>query len=64
MILFVLIPFAVFGQSTTDSGAPSLQVPEPSYQFEPVVSGQDVNHDYIVYNKGTAELIITSVKTG
>ena len=64
MILFVLIPFSVFGQSTTDPGTPSLQVPEPSFQFEPVVSGQDVNHDYIVYNKGTAELIITSVKTG
>lgn len=63
-ILFVLIPFSVFGQGTTASGAPSLHVPEPLFQFEPVVSGQDVNHDYLVYNKGTAELKITSVKTG
>jgi len=42
----------------------SLHVPEPSFYFEPVVSGQYVNHDYIVQNKGTAELEITSVKTG
>ena len=63
-ILFVLIPFSVFGQSTIDPGAPSLHVPEPLFQFEPVVSGQEVKHDYLVYNKGTAELKITSVKTG
>jgi hypothetical protein len=63
-VLFVLIPFVVFGQSTTDHGTPSLYVPEPLFQFEPVVSGQEVTHDYLVYNKGTAELNITSVKTG
>ena len=64
IILFILIPVSVFGQSTTDPGAPSLYVPEPLFQFEPVVSGQEVSHDYLVYNKGTAELKITSVKTG
>ena len=63
-ILFVLIPFSVFGQSTTEPGVPSLYVPEPLFQFKSVVSGQEVNHDYLVYNKGTAELKITSVKTG
>jgi len=63
-ILFVLIPFSVFGQGDTDPGAPSLNVPEPLFQFESVVSGQEVNHDYIVHNKGNAELKITSVKTG
>ncbi|MBW2514592.1 MAG: hypothetical protein JRE21_08485 [Deltaproteobacteria bacterium] len=63
-ILFILIRFSVFGQSAGDTGAPSLQVPEPSFQFDPVVSGQDVHHDFIVVNKGTAELVITSVKTG
>ncbi len=63
-ILFVLIPFSVFGQSIDDPGTPSLYVPEPLFQFEPVVSGQGVEHDYILHNKGTAELKITSVKTG
>lgn len=63
-ILFVLIPLAVFGQNSGNAGAPSLYIPEPSFQFDPVVSGQEVTHDYLVQNKGTAELEITSVKTG
>ena len=63
-ILFILIPFSVFGQNAGDTGTPSLHVPEPSFQFDPVVSGQDVRHDFIMVNKGSAELIITSVKTG
>lgn len=63
-LLFVLVPFSVFGQSIDNPGTPSLYVPEPLFQFEPVVSGQKVTHDYIVQNKGTAELEITSVKTG
>jgi hypothetical protein len=64
VILIVLIPLSVFGQETQESGSPSVFVPQPLYQFEPVVSGKSVNHDYIIQNKGTAELQITSVKTG
>jgi len=63
-ILFALVPFSVFGQSIDNPGTPSLYVPEPLFQFESVVSGQQVTHDYIVQNKGTAELEITRVKTG
>ena len=63
-IFFVLIPFSVFGQSIDAPGTPSLYIPEPLFQFGSVVSGQEVTHDYIVLNKGTAELKITSVKTG
>ena len=63
-IFFVLIPLSAFGLDSDAPGAPSLYVSQPSFQFESVVSGQDVNHDYIVQNRGTAELKITSVKTG
>ncbi len=63
-VLLVLIPFSIFAQSIDTPGAPSLYVPEPSFEFAPVVSGQDVKHDYIVQNQGKAELEITSVKTG
>jgi len=63
-VLLALIPLSVFGQSIDNPGIPSLFVPEPSFQFEPVVGGQEVTHDYILQNKGTAELEINSVKTG
>ena len=64
LILFTWIPFSVFGQGSDAPGVPSIHVSEPSFQFESVVSGQEVNHDYIVKNTGTAELEITGVKTG
>ena len=43
---------------------PELFIPEKSHQFENVAAGQTVTHDYILYNKGTAPLDITRVKTG
>ncbi len=64
VLLIVLVPLSVFGQGTDDPGSPAVFVHQPSFQFETVVSGKSVNHDYIVQNKGTAELKITSVKTG
>jgi hypothetical protein len=64
MILIVLIPLSAFPQETEEPGSPSVFVPAPSFQFDPVVSGKSVNHDYIIQNKGSAELKITSVKTG
>jgi len=62
-ILFLLVPLAVLAQETTDPGMPSLYVPEPSYQFDTVVSGHDVVHDYLLQNRGTAPLKISRVKT-
>ena len=63
-ILFIMIPLSALGPGTDDPGSPSIFVPQPSFQFEPVVSGQKVSHDYIVQNKGTAPLEITRIKTG
>jgi len=63
-ILIALIPLAAMGQSTGNDASPLLYVPEPLFNFETVVSGRDVSHDYIVQNKGTAPLEISRVKTG
>ena len=43
---------------------PSIFVSDSRYEFEPVLEGATVSHDYVIQNKGTAELIINSVKTG
>lgn len=37
--------------------------PERSYQFEPIVAGVKVSHDYTILNKGTDVLKIDAVKT-
>ena len=62
-ILLVLIPFAAFAQNTDNPGTPKIHVPETAFQFNSVVSGQDVIHDYILQNRGTAPLKISRVKT-
>ena len=62
-ILLVLIPFTVFAQDTDNPGVPAIHVPAPSFQFDPVVSGQDVSHEYLLQNRGTAPLKISRVKT-
>jgi hypothetical protein len=45
----------------TDS--PAIFVPEPRYEFSPVVDGRIVDHFFKVQNKGKAPLIIERVKT-
>jgi hypothetical protein len=48
----------------TRQGFPIADFPTIKYQFEPVVDGIEVQHDYLVRNTGTAELLIKEVKTG
>ncbi|MBW2432230.1 MAG: hypothetical protein JRF36_01415 [Deltaproteobacteria bacterium] len=42
---------------------PLAVLPAAAYKFDPVVEGQEVAHAFIVENKGSAPLIIQSVKT-
>ena len=48
----------------TREGYPVAEFPSTRYQFEPVVDGMEVRHEYVVRNTGTAELLIKEVKTG
>jgi hypothetical protein len=44
--------------------APEAVFSQPSFQFESVLEGQPVTHDFIVRNRGDAELQIEKIKTG
>lgn len=48
----------------TREGYPVAEFPSTRYQFEPVVDGTEVRHEYVIRNTGTAELLIKEVKTG
>jgi len=48
----------------TREGFPVAEFPTTQHQFEPVVDGMDVHHNYVVRNTGSAELVIKEVKTG
>ena len=76
IILFLAIAvlfFSGFGSYAAQSGddsetnsdkIPSLFLPVSQWEFEPVVDGTSVVHDFVVQNKGDAPLNISRVKTG
>lgn len=38
--------------------------PQKAFQFEPVIEGVKVVHNFVVMNRGTVPLLINSVRTG
>ncbi len=61
MIFFTIYPVAA--KNSTEK-RPLAVIPEQTYEFEPVLEGSMVTHDFIIQNKGTAPLVIEKVKTG
>ena len=45
-------------------GAPLAFMPHVRYDFPLVLEGKDVHHDFIIQNKGSADLDIKEVRTG
>ena len=64
-VLLLLLPQAgLSAEAVTDGAKPSAIVSEPTYEFDEVVDGSQVIHDFIIQNKGDAPLDITKVKPG
>ncbi len=68
--IFVMLTVAIFlggnaiGAEKKTPTSPSALIAQPEYEFEPVVDGTQVIHDYVIQNKGTETLEIQKVKTG
>ena len=43
---------------------PGVVLPELKYEFDPVVDGTQITHDFAIKNTGNGPLAITQVKTG
>ena len=43
---------------------PDAVLPELKYEFDPVVDGTQITHDFVIKNIGDGPLSITQVKTG
>ena len=48
----------------TQGGTPEAVLPEAQYRFGAAIEGETVQHDFILHNKGTADLRIEKIKTG
>lgn len=67
-IIAILLGTILLGSNTIGAKdetlvSPSALIRQPIYQFVPVVDGNEVVHDYIIQNKGTATLEIQKIKT-
>jgi hypothetical protein len=61
------VPPSASGQSTPlpgSAGSPAVFFTEKVFEFQPVVDGVKVVHDFVVMNKGTTLLLIENVRTG
>ncbi len=61
-----VLGFASMGvcEDAKPASAPVAYFPSKIFEFEPVLGGKEVVHDFVVQNKGDAELKIEKVKTG
>lgn len=67
MLVFSAIPsYAADSQNpaASSTGAPAAVIKNAEYEFEPVIEGTEVIHEFIVENTGTAPLQIENIKTG
>lgn len=55
---------AASGPPTPAAESPGLFIPQRSFEFQPVVDGAKVVHDFAILNKGAAPLVIEKVRTG
>jgi hypothetical protein len=65
---FILIPLvdakaASLGEENA-GGSPALHFSEKEFEFQPVIDGAKVVHEFAVANKGSSPLLIQNVKTG
>jgi len=64
LVLACLAASVATASNTAPENRPKAVAPDSIYQFQPVLEGEDIVHDFIVRNTGTAELVIENVKTG
>lgn len=43
---------------------PSISVGAPAFEFDAVIDGEEVMHDFVIHNKGSQVLEIKNVRTG
>ncbi len=61
--LFIFFFMTIAGAQETTEGKPLAFLPTDKYEFEPILEGTEIIHDFVIKNKGTAPLKILKVGT-
>ena len=67
VILAICVLFSASSYSEAGKGAvvsASAVLPEKEYEFEPVLEGAGITHEFVIQNKGSMPLRIVRVKPG
>ncbi len=64
LILILLSPDLGRSETTDSRTGPKAYLPESVFEFQPVVEGTEVIHDFVLHNKGDEPLEIVNVKSG
>ena len=64
LFLIYMMTLPVFSYGSEEQNRPNAAVPDNSHEFEPVLDGTYIVHDFVVLNKGSAALEIEKVETG
>jgi hypothetical protein len=64
MLVAVLAVFCIVTAVQADEGMPRAVFENDTHEFGAVYEGVDVIHDFVIQNKGDADLEITDVKAG
>jgi hypothetical protein len=62
--LIYIMTLPVFSYGSGEQDRPNAAVLDNSHEFEPVLDGAQIVHDFVVLNKGSAVLEIEKVETG
>ena len=63
-LVLVAAVAAMAAEAPRADARPLAAVTAPTFTFEPVWDGEVVEHDFIIQNRGTADLLIQKVNTG
>ncbi len=63
-LLLAIFWLSAGGSGVAEAGSPAVVVPKPHHDFGTAIEGDLVRHEFVVENRGTAELRIEKLKTG
>ena len=61
LLLSVSVPYAA--ELPVAVSTPAAVMPETTFEFPPAVEGEKITHDFLIQNRGDADLTILEVKT-
>jgi hypothetical protein len=64
LISFIFLEQGIDTSHAQTSPGPQAFLPVTHFEFPPIFEGQEVRHEFVIQNKGTAPLDITDVQTG